>query len=85
MTEFSREALDLFERMDREAEEMGYHLNPDREETLMLMEGLVANRERYGYALCPCRLGTGVKEADLDIICPCDYRDDDLEEYGCCY
>jgi ferredoxin-thioredoxin reductase catalytic chain len=21
----------------------------------------------------------------LDIICPCDYRDDDLNDFGCCY
>jgi ferredoxin-thioredoxin reductase catalytic chain len=30
-------------------------------------------------------LTLGGKEADLDVICPCDYRDADLEEYGCCY
>jgi len=22
---------------------------------------------------------------DRDIICPCDYRDPDVKEYGCCY
>jgi rubrerythrin len=27
----------------------------------------------------------GTKEADLDIICPCDYRDPDLVDYGACY
>ena len=25
------------------------------------------------------------KKEDLDIICPCDYRDPDLNEYGNCY
>src|SRR4030065_542109 len=25
------------------------------------------------------------KEEDLDIVCPCDYRDPDLDEYGTCY
>jgi len=34
---------------------------------------------------CPCRLAEGVREKDLDIICPCDYRDPDLDEYGACY
>jgi rubrerythrin len=34
---------------------------------------------------CPCRLASGSKEEDLDIICPCDYRDPDLSEYGACY
>ena len=34
---------------------------------------------------CPCRLSVGIKEEDLDIICPCDYRDADLDEFGACY
>jgi rubrerythrin len=24
-------------------------------------------------------------QKDLDIICPCDYRDPDLDQYGACY
>jgi len=75
----------LSERLDREAEASGYHLNPDREFTLELAEGLLMNEERYGYWACPCRLATGDKEEDLDIICPCDYRDSDLTEWGACY
>ena len=75
----------LSERLDREAEASGYHLNPDREFTLELAEGLLMNEERYGYSACPCRLATGEKEEDLDIICPCDYRDSDLTEWGACY
>ena len=75
----------LNERLNREAEASGYHLNPDRAFTLELAEGLLMNEERYGYRACPCRLAMGDKEEDLDIICPCDYRDSDLTEYGVCY
>jgi len=75
----------LMERLDREAEAGGYHLNPDPEMTLDLCRGLVRNADRYGYVSCPCRLAFGNKETDLDIICPCDYRDPDLTEYGACY
>jgi ferredoxin-thioredoxin reductase catalytic chain len=81
----SQDALGLFERLNREAEAAGYRLNPDKEFVLGLMEGLLTNEERYGYQSCPCRLAEGVREEDLDIICPCDYRDPDLEEYGACY
>ena len=49
------------------------------------MEGLITNQGRYGYWACPCRLAEGVREKDLDIICPCDYRDPDLDEHGACY
>jgi ferredoxin-thioredoxin reductase catalytic subunit len=53
--------------------------------TLDLVRGLTDNKERYGYMLCPCRLSGGSREADLDVICPCDYRDADLDEYDTCY
>lgn len=79
------EAERLRERLSKEAEASGYHLNPDGEHTLGLAEGLAKNEERYGYWACPCRLAKGKKEEDLDIICPCDYRDQDLSEYGSCY
>jgi len=75
----------LVQDLAREAEAGGYHLNPDREFTRGLVRGLLANRERYGYISCPCRLASGNREDDLDIICPCDYRDLDLAEYGACY
>lgn len=85
MSQHSDAAKELYRIWKREAEEGGYYLNPDLAFTMDLMEGLIVNQERYGYPSCPCRLATGVREADLDIICPCDYRDADLDEYGSCY
>jgi ferredoxin-thioredoxin reductase catalytic chain len=81
----SPEAQALYERLKREAQAAGYYLNPDVEFVLDLMEGILTNQERYGYWSCPCRLADGIRERDLDIICPCDYRDPDLDEYGACY
>jgi ferredoxin-thioredoxin reductase catalytic subunit len=75
----------LYERLRTEAESGGYHLNPDESMTRELVSGLLVNEKRYGYPACPCRLASGKKDEDLDIICPCDYRDPDLEEYGACY
>ena len=49
------------------------------------MHSLLINEERYGYWACPCRLAAGDKADDLDIICPCDYRDADLNEFGACF
>ncbi len=84
--EVTREEVErLFKKLDREAESAGYHLNPDREFTLGLIEGMLVNEKRYGYWACPCRLASGVKKEDLDIICPCDYRDPDIAQYGTCY
>ena len=71
--------------LDGEARSRGYNLNPDESMTLPLCDGLLVNQARYGYQSCPCRLAAGNREDDLDIVCPCDYRDDDLAEYGACY
>jgi ferredoxin-thioredoxin reductase catalytic subunit/rubredoxin len=81
----NEEAEALFLKMDKDARANGYFLNPDRAFTLDLMRGLTANKNRYGYMACPCRLADGKREQDLDIICPCDYRDTDVEAYGSCY
>ena len=75
----------LYRRLFDEAEAGGYHLNPDVDFTMELVEGLIVNQRRYGYPACPCRLASGLKSEDLDIICPCDYRDPDLDDFDACY
>lgn len=80
-----KEVDTLYEKLDKEARQSGYHLNPHEEFTKELVRGLLINEKRYGYWSCPCRLASGEKKEDLDIICPCDYRDPDLLEYGTCY
>lgn len=79
------EVESLYARLDKEAKQGGYNLNPDVEFTKGLVRGLLINEKRYGYRACPCRLAANDREQDLDIICPCYYRDPDLEEYGACY
>ena len=72
-------------RAEADARTFGYYLTPDPELLKMFLEGLKTNEERYGYPSCPCRLAAGKFEYDRDIICPCDYRDPDVQEYGACY
>jgi ferredoxin-thioredoxin reductase catalytic chain len=74
-----------YEKLKVDAESGGYHLNPDTEFTKDLVQGLITNEKRYGYPSCPCRLASGDRKDDLDIICPCDYRDADLNDYDTCY
>jgi ferredoxin-thioredoxin reductase catalytic chain len=72
-------------RAEADAKTYGYNLTPQADLLQMFLEGLKTNEERYGYPSCPCRLATGNLEFDRDIICPCDYRDPDVAEYGACY
>ncbi|HEY0196496.1 MAG TPA: ferredoxin-thioredoxin reductase catalytic domain-containing protein [Methanobacterium sp.] len=76
---------EFYKTLKKQVEEVGYHLNPDTEFTKSLLKSILVNEDRYGYEACPCRLASGNKEEDLDIICPCYYRDPDLEEYDACY
>jgi ferredoxin-thioredoxin reductase catalytic chain len=73
------------QRAEADARTYGYYLNPDPKFLQSLLEGLKKNEERYGYPSCPCRLAAGKFEFDRDIICPCDYRDPDVAEFGACY
>jgi ferredoxin-thioredoxin reductase catalytic chain len=72
-------------RAEADAKTYGYYLTPQQDLLQMFLEGLKTNEERYGYPSCPCRLATGNLDFDRDIICPCDYRDPDVAEYGACY
>jgi ferredoxin-thioredoxin reductase catalytic chain len=79
------EAEKLYETLKKIQEPKGYYFNKDRERTLDLLEALLINKERYGYMGCPCRLLSGDREKDKDILCPCAYREPDVKAYGSCY
>ncbi|MEJ5301095.1 MAG: ferredoxin-thioredoxin reductase catalytic domain-containing protein [Thermodesulforhabdaceae bacterium] len=76
---------ELYEKLKPIQEAKGYFFNKDKNMVMQLLEGLLINKERYGYMSCPCRLASGDREKDKDIICPCIYREPDVKEYGSCY
>jgi ferredoxin-thioredoxin reductase catalytic subunit len=79
------EVNELSAKLGTEGEAAGYYLNPDVDFVKELIRGLLTNQRRYGYQACPCRLASGDAKDDLDIVCPCDYRDADVAEFGACY
>ncbi len=76
---------ELFDMLRKVQEPKGYYFNRDREKTFQLLKALLTNKDRYGYMSCPCRLAVGEREKDKDIICPCVYREPDVQEFGSCY
>lgn len=76
---------DLYDALRKIQEPKGYFFNRDKERNFDLLRGLLTNRDRYGYMSCPCRLASGIREKDQDIICPCVYREADVKEFGSCY
>ncbi len=79
------EAEKLYEMLKKAQEPKGYYFNKDKERVFELLEALLQNKARYGYMSCPCRLASGDRDRDRDILCPCVYREADVQEYGSCY
>lgn len=75
----------LYNMLQKTQEPLGYFFNSDREVVRGLLSGLLTNKDRYGYMSCPCRLSSGERDKDKDIICPCVYREPDVKEFGSCY
>lgn len=75
----------LHEQLKKIQEAKGYYFSNDKDRVFELLEALLENKARYGYMACPCRLASGHRDADKDIICPCVYRAPDVAEYGSCY
>jgi len=78
-------AQQLYEQLKKFQESKGYFFNKDKEMVMNLLESLLINKERYGYMACPCRLASGDYHKDKDILCPCIYREKDVEAYGACF
>ncbi len=79
------DAQQLYEALRKVQEPKGYYFNKDKERVFDLLNALLTNKQRYGYMACPCRLASGDRESDKDIVCPCVYRAPDVEEFGSCY
>ena len=75
----------LYGLLKKVQEPKGYYFSRDKERVFELLDALLINKDRYGYMVCPCRLASGDRAADKDIICPCVYRKEDVEEFGSCY
>lgn len=78
-------AEQLYEALKKIQEPKGFFFNNNQAWVLEIISDLSVNRERYGYMSCPCRLSSGDREKDKDIICPCAYRAADIAEFGSCY
>jgi len=73
------------EYIDKVCKQNDWIHNTDEQTFEDLVEGLVENKKKYGYQSCPCRLATGDRDLDRDIICPCDYAPPDIKEFKACY
>ncbi|SIQ79871.1 Ferredoxin-thioredoxin reductase, catalytic subunit [Alkalispirochaeta americana] len=71
--------------IDKAARHYGWVPVGDAQFRQRIAQGLTDNVNRYGYYLCPCRDGEGLRQEDRDIICPCTYAAPDIADYGQCF
>ncbi|MFC1953832.1 ferredoxin-thioredoxin reductase catalytic domain-containing protein [Chloroflexota bacterium] len=63
-----------------------FTLNPDHNLVNMVIEGLITNEKKCGLKLCPCRVRDGSRKCDMDMICPCNFKSQDIwEKEGRCW
>lgn len=75
--------LDYIKRV---ASTRGWILHNNADGTLdMLIDGLTRYFNNVGYYNCPCRDTFEDFKMDRDIVCPCDYAEPDISEFGRCY
>ena len=75
----------MLEYCNQVASKNNWILNKGQNTLNELIDGLVENKKSIGYQSCPCRLASGDRDLDRDLICPCDYAPLDAKEYGACY
>lgn len=56
------------------AENNDFKLNPDKAHVDMVAEGVLTNEKETGLKLCPCRLRDGTFETDMGLLCPCNFK-----------
>ncbi|UCH42418.1 MAG: hypothetical protein JSW16_06265 [Dehalococcoidales bacterium] len=70
----------------RFTEDNDFVLNPDESHVSTVIDGLFANEKEYGLKLCPCRLRDGTRKLDLELICPCNFKTQDVwRDEGRCW
>ena len=68
----------LLKKLQQHAQKNGFHLNPNKEIVKTLIHALIKRKTKDGEYYCPCRIITGNKNDDKNIICPCSNHKDDI-------
>ena len=59
------------------AKDNDFKLNPDKKHVDTIADGVLKNESVCGLKICPCRLRDGTRERDLELICPCNFKNHD--------
>ena len=80
----SNSAEELAKLIKEYAAKAGINPNPNEERIQEVIKGLLAKKQKFGENYCPCRVVTGDKKKDEEIICPCVFHRGEIELQGHC-
>lgn len=62
---------EVLARAKQDAAAFNFRINPNKKIVERVIKGLIKNKHQYSEYYCPCKIVTGDKETDKDIICMC--------------
>ena len=71
--------------MEKYCEQNNYVMNPSWMMATNLKSNLCEMEETFGKRYCPCFEPSGDKELDKKMMCPCEFVEDEIKEYGTCH
>ncbi len=71
--------------LEKYCEQKGYALNPSWMMTTSLKSNLCEMEATFGKRYCPCFEPSGDTVLDKKMMCPCEFIEDEIEEYGTCH
>ncbi len=80
----SKNEKELISDAGEYARKAGIKLNPDKKIVGGVVKGLFKHKKEKGEFYCPCRIPTGDKEKDKEIICPCVFHRGEIELQNHC-
>lgn len=66
------ETLKILEDFTKNSKD--FQLSKDKDKVKKLIKGILYNEKRYGLKFCPCRIQTKIREKDLKLVCPCNFK-----------
>lgn len=78
-------AAPIRERLEKYVTGKSFGFNPDSKTVDTILGAMAKKKEKFGEEYCPCRVLSGDKKKDADIICPCIYHLAELEADGFCH
>jgi ferredoxin-thioredoxin reductase catalytic subunit len=79
-----KDEQELLKKLKAYADSKNFKLNENEKTLEGIIRGLLRNKQFKGDIYCPCRVVTGDKEKDKEIVCPCVFHRGEIELQGKC-